>query len=471
MKTKKIARTLIPSAALLCLTLAQPAHAYQSPEAQSFISGFNSFKNKDYQSAIKQFSTLLGQPESQLRELSLVFLARAYFKEGNTSESAYLLYLWKQEFPDSNLKTTLEQDLMRETAKIDINAILARKEQERIAREKAEAERIAREKAEQERLAAIKAEEERKAREKAEAERIAREKAEQERLAAIKAEEERKAREKAEAERIAREKAEQEKLAAIKAEEERKAREKAEAERIAREKAAAERLANHKASIFAAVSAPKLVMAVSSGDLVAVAGKEMVIPLTITNPGIMADSFTLATAFPEGWQSRFEIEGKPITTTAEIAPGASTTVQLKAKPPVSVLEGQQLALPIRLTSQVAGDRPISTEIAMTASAPIVRAVVKKVDSVDGDNSRAQCLVSVLNVGSAEASSLNITINHPASYVPVTDGSATFSKVSGETIRISQLNLASGGLQEFLINFKVKGGTSKGISCKAELTLE
>jgi hypothetical protein len=403
MKTKKIALTLIPAATLFCLTLTQPVSAYQSPEAQSFISGFNSFKSKDYKSAIKQFSEVMGQPESQLRELTLVFLSRSYFKEGNTDEAAWLLYLWKQEYPNSNLKTTLEQDLLRETAKSNITAILAKKEQERIAREKAEQERIA----------------------------------------------------------------------AIRAEEERKAREMAEAQRIAREKAAAEKLANHKATIYAAASTPKLLLSYPVGDLTAVAAREMTVPLTITNPGIMPDSFSLATTLPAGWKSRFELEGKQVSVTSELAPGSSTRVILALTPPVNILEGQQISVPLQLTSKVAGDRSISSEITMVASAPIVRAVVKKLDGVDGDPSRAQCLISVLNVGSADASTLNITITHPATHIPVANGSASFNKVSGDSIRIGQLNLTSGGLQEFLINFKLKDGNSAKdvITCKAELSLE
>jgi len=403
MKTKKIALKLIPAATLLCLTLSQPASAYQSPEAQSFISGFNSFKTKDYKLAIREFSTILEQPESQLRELALVFLSRSYFKEGNINEASYLLYLWKTEFPESNLKTTLEQDLLRDTAKTDIKSILAKKEQEKIARERAEQERVA----------------------------------------------------------------------AIKAEEERKAREKAEAERIAREKAEAERLASHKASIYAAVNSPKLLINYPSGELTATAGKEVTGLLNLTNPGIIPDSFSLTTNLPAGWKSRFVLNEKTVASTPDIAPGASANLKLFVTPPMNILEGQQLALPVRITSRIADERPVNTEIAMVASAPIVRAVVKKLDSVDGDPTRSQCLVSVLNVGSADASTLSITITHSSSYTPVTEGSAAFSKTSGDVIRIGQMNLPSGGLQEYLINFRLKENNQAKdkISCKAELALE
>jgi hypothetical protein len=146
---------------------------------------------------------------------------------------------------------------------------------------------------------------------------------------------------------------------------------------------------------------------------------------------------------------------------------------LALTPPVSILEGQQIAVPLQLSSKLAGDRSITSEIAMVASAPIVRAIVKKLDAVDGDPSRAQCLISVLNVGSADASTLSVTITHATSHMPVKDGSASFNNVSGDSIRIGQLNLASGGLQEFLINFKHKGGNTLkgGIACRAELSLE
>lgn len=403
MKTKKINLRIISSAALLCLTLAQPVSAYQSPEAQSFITGFNAFKAKDYQNAIKQFSTVLGQPDSQLRELTLVFLSRSYFKGGNVDEASYLLHLWKQEYPESTLSTTLEQDLLRETAKSDIKTILARKEQEQLARENAERER----------------------------------------------------------------------LAAIKAEEERKAKERAEAERIAKEKAAAERLANHRAAIFAAANTPDMVITYPSGVQTATAGRELTIPLTITNPGTVPDRFSLGAKLPSGWEGRFSIDGQNLSMTPELAPGAVVKSSLSVAVPATALEGQQLNLPLSLISTVAPEKQVSGTIQLVASAPIVRAVVKTLDSVNGDPGRAQCLVSVLNVGSADAESLNVTISHPSSYVAVSEGSVAFSRGSEEKIKVSRIRLQSGGLEEFLINFKLKDANSgkRPISCNAELLLK
>jgi hypothetical protein len=403
MKTKKIALQMILSAAFLALLSTSALPAYQSPEASQFLTGFNSFKKREYGAAIRQFSPILEQPESQLRELVLVFLARAYYHEGNRGEAAYLLHFWKQEFPASTLGSSIEPEILRETAKVDVNAIIAHKEQERIAREKAE----------------------------------------------------------------------QERLAAIRAEEERKAREKAEAERIAREKAEAERLANHKTSILAAATSPATVIGLPSGELTATAAREMTIPLTVTNPGVIPDRFTLATTLPSAWKARFESDGRQVSATSDIAPGATATVRFVFTPPATILEGEQLVVHLSARSRAAGEKAITTEFRMTSSAPIVRAVVKKLDSVDGEASRAQCLISVLNVGSADADALTLTVTHSESYEAQANNSKRSEKTAPGRISIGPFRVGTGELQEFLLNFSRKGKqpVTGGISCKAEITLE
>ncbi len=433
MKTKKIAQKIILSAALLALSWTVPASAYQSPEAQQFMSGFNSFKNRDYTEAIQHFTSLLNQPDSQLRELSLIFLARSYFKNGKIDEAAYLLHTWEGEFPGSDLKNTLEQDLVRETGKVDVKAIIARKEQERIAREKAE----------------------------------------QERLAALKAEEERKAREKAEAERIAKEKAEQERLAALKAEEERKAREKAEVERIAREKFEAERLASHKAVIYAAADSPGQILTLPAVEPVATAARETLIPLAINNPGILPDSFKILTDLPASWKVSLVENGKQIEITPEIAPGSSRKLYLSITLPPTMLDGQSVAIPLQIASNVARERTIPGELRIIAAASLVRAVVNKLEIVDNDQKRAECLVSVLNVGSADAEKLTLSVAYSTAYEPQKDSATPFRKGSDGTVKIGSQRIASGELQEYRLNFRLKGKSPAkgGIACKASISME
>jgi len=476
MKTKKIRKIAVLSAALWCFSSAEPTLAYQSHEAQEFMAGFTAYKKGDYSLAIGKLSPLLSQPDSQLRELTLLFLARSYFRDGKGDESAFLIRTWEEEFPHSTLKASIEQDVAKNAQKLDVAAyrsIKLKREQERIAREQAEAAR----------LAAIKAEEERKAREKAEAERIAREKAEAERIAKLKAEEERRAREKAEAERIAREKAEAERIAKLKAEEERRAREKAEAERIAREKAeaeriaqekaAAERIASHKAYIYTAVSTPASMLAIPSEEQVVEVAKEATFPVVVTNPGVVPDRFALSLVAPSSWNGAFVQGGKHITETPEIPPGGSVKLSVALTLPANLVDGQNTVVPLRMVSKIADERPVIQELRLTASAPLVRAIVKSIDRDEKDPSRGHCLVSVLNVGSAAAERLVVSLNHSKAYTAVQDTDAPLSKVSRTTLKSRPLKLQSGEMQEFLLDFQLKdeGRAKEGIACQTAVTFE
>lgn len=432
MKTKKITRQFLLAAALSALSWTTSYAAQQTPEARQFMSGFNAFKERNYGKAIDQFSPILIQPDSQLRELTLVFIARAYFKAGKIDEAAYAIRIWEEEFPTSSLKGTLEQDLLSSVATVDRKALAT-------IRQRKEQERIARERAEQERLAAIRAEEERKAREKAEAERIARERAEAERIA----------REKAEAERIA--------------------REKAEAERIAREKAAAERLAKHKGALRAAANSPESVLKGSVIEPSAVAARESLIPFTVSNPGTMTDRFTLNADLPDSYRHRFLKDGKPVSAPIELEAGTSAAIQLAMTLPPTVMDGQQITIPINASSELVPERPVSGKFHITASAPIVRAVVNSVDRVEGQPGRAECHISLLNVGSATAEPLTLAVSHSSEFEPLLTASTPFSRVSGKKLKSIPLKVGSGELQEFMLEFRTTDQSSRGeLACKATI---
>ncbi|KAF0221174.1 MAG: hypothetical protein FD174_672 [Geobacteraceae bacterium] len=270
---------------IILVLFSKSAFGLESSDAQIFIAGFNAYQKKDYQTVIEKMSLILQvHPDTPLRDMSLYYLARANFRVGNQENAAkYMLRLIK-EYPGSNLKGTVEAELLDLVARYQKGEKLAGDskpqkvfekiptkepsvdqafaEKERITAEKGEKDRIAfgkaaAEKPETERLtqqnAAVERAklgqlaDEKATREKAELERLTKEKAERERLAAEKAEKERLERIKAEekriaAERAAAEQAERERIAAEKA-----VQEKAELERIARKKADQERLAAEKA--------------------------------------------------------------------------------------------------------------------------------------------------------------------------------------------------------------------------------
>jgi uncharacterized membrane protein len=283
---------------MITALLSGPAFCLDSEDSQIFITGFNAYQKKDYQTTVDKMGTLLkNYPDTPLRDMAIFWLARANYKAGHKEDAARYMAQFFKEYPDSPLKGTVEDELValagkyakgesvagrakgespakvslaQEKAEAEAKAAAKKAEEMRLAVQKAEAEKalrakIAAEKAAAEKVAAEKAAAEKAAREKAEAERIAAakkaeelrvaaekaatEKARQEKLAAEKAAAEKAAAEKAAAEKIAREKAEAERIAAAqKAEELRVAAEKARQEKLAAEKAAAEKAAAERAA-------------------------------------------------------------------------------------------------------------------------------------------------------------------------------------------------------------------------------
>jgi len=260
---RKAAIRFLSALALSTTILVQSGICQDTEDSQVFISGFNAYQQKDYTSAIQKMNDVLKKyPDTPLRDMTLFWLARAYYKSGNQKEAAHYMSQFSKEYPDNPLKGTVEEELLvlaanygKDTNKAAEKASAGQKAasasaeaeaQKQLAAIKVEEERA---KAEQARIAAEKAEKDRlaaEAKRKADLEdqqRIAAQKAEQER---IKAEQARVAAEQAEKERLAAEakrkaaQEEQKRLAAQKAEEDRV---KAEQARIAAETAEKERIA------------------------------------------------------------------------------------------------------------------------------------------------------------------------------------------------------------------------------------
>src|SRR6516164_3753467 len=88
---KKIFRasfiTLLAALQLIALLLPAPALSLDSDDSQLFISGFNAYQRKDYNSAIKQMTTLLQKyPHTPLKDVTIFWLATSYYETGNEQE-------------------------------------------------------------------------------------------------------------------------------------------------------------------------------------------------------------------------------------------------------------------------------------------------------------------------------------------------------------------------------------------------
>lgn len=255
------------AALLIVSLLALPAFGLDSEDSQVFISGFNAYQKKDYQTTIDKMNQVLEKyPDTPLRDMALFWLARAYYKAGKSPEAVKYMSQFFKEYPDSPLKATVEDELLKMVAaakgpaappqekgpakggeKALPETAAAGAAARKAAAEKAAAEKLAAQKA-AEQAAAVKLAAEKAAAEKAAAEKAAAEKAAAEKLAAEKAAAEKLAAEKAAAEKAATEKAAAEKAAAEKLAAERRATERAAAEKRVREKAAAEKALAEKAA-------------------------------------------------------------------------------------------------------------------------------------------------------------------------------------------------------------------------------
>ncbi len=263
MKLSKLCRnTLIPflsALALISSLLVQPGICQDAEDSQVFISGFNAYQQKDYATTIKKMNEVLKKyPDTPLRDMTLFWLARAYYKSGNQQDAARYMSQFTKEFPDNPLKGTVEEELLALAAQQEksekSSAAASTKQAEKqaeaqkavvvkkqLAKEQAENQRQAALQKEQQRLATIKAEEERAASAKAAELKLAAEQAELQRLAAIKAEEERVNTVKLEQVRLQAQKVEQERAAVVAAEAAKQADLQKEQMRLAAAKAEQER--------------------------------------------------------------------------------------------------------------------------------------------------------------------------------------------------------------------------------------
>jgi uncharacterized membrane protein len=249
------------------------AFSQETEDSQVFIAGFNAFQRKDYASSIEKMNEVLQKfPDTPLRDVSLFWLSRSYYKAGNHQEAARLLSQFSKEYPDNPLKSTVEDELLTLVTRYEngeklpvgsppvkqaenLVAQKAKLEKERIAAAKAEEARQAAAAAETARIATLKQAEDNAAAEQKERERIAavatereqvaretaaKELAEQQRIAARKAEESRQAAAATEAARVAALRQAEENAAAEQKERERVAAVAAEREQVARETAAKE---------------------------------------------------------------------------------------------------------------------------------------------------------------------------------------------------------------------------------------
>ncbi len=187
--------------------LAPPAYCQETEDSQVFIAGFNAYQQKDYATSIEKLNEVLKKyPDTPLKDMTLFWLSRSYYKVGNQQEAARYLSQLSKEYPDSPLKNTVEDELLSLMARYDKGEklptgplaakqadLLATRnenaEKMRVAAAQAEAAKQAAAAAESARTAALKKADEIAVAQRKETARAAAAHAEQEKIAAAKNEE------------------------------------------------------------------------------------------------------------------------------------------------------------------------------------------------------------------------------------------------------------------------------------------
>jgi len=387
--------------------------------------------------------------------------------------------------------------------------------QEKQAAEQAEIMRAARDKAEQKRQAILKEEEAGKAAEQAAQQRQTAVQSERELLAKRKAEEERAAAEAAgaaEADRAA------QRQAAAKAEEarqirNRQAEEKARAEKaMLREKAIAqyksiiENYPGSSAAVTAAAKLKDLGVAVALPPLAAApvehqenaqvlrfevgqyvgfefnllaqpkayeVAQRNSIPFEVINRGNGSDSFSLESAFPAEFKAGFAAAGAPekaIRETPKLAPGEVFRGIVSFEIPPASIDGLKITYPVKAASTLMAEASQSREVAMTASAPLLRAVLKADKTHLLPGGQVAYRIVVLNIGTMAARDVTLNLNYPPQLEPL-DHSTTGFKQGMKSVMISDgLQIKSGESREFSVTFRLKDDSLAGqeLITRAEL---
>jgi uncharacterized repeat protein (TIGR01451 family) len=382
-------------AGLMLLSLwSAPCSAVELDDSNLFIEAFNAYQRKDYLLAIDKVEQLTQVfPDSPLRDLSLLLLARAGLKSGDNETAAKAINQFTSEYKDNSLKTTVEEELLALGARRKKGEKLLPNKQLQAAAQKVRNDQLA-----MERAAAMKAEQD----------RLAKEKAERERIALAKAEAERKER-----------------------------------ERIAAEKAAKEAI--------------KLAIVLPEGSQQLEAGKKVLIPFEVNNKGTGREEFLLSALAPKEYALALTSADRPgeLIERVALAPGEKLKGNIAVLIPSNKVDGSKASFQVRAISTKYSDIAFSRDTMVTASAPLVRAVSKpqKTKVVPGETVRYR--VTLLNAGSVTAHGLTVRAIIPAQLDFIDAAGADFRRETDRTVAFTVPVLEMGSLAECSLNLKVQ----------------
>lgn len=326
-------------------------HSAEIDDSTVFVEAFNAYQQKDYLQAIEKCDQLNQVfPDSPLRDVTLLLMARASLKSGDNERAAKTVTLFLNEFPESSLKTSVEDELKVLASRHQKGEPLTADITLQTAARKVRSDVLARERA---------------AKLKLEMEHAARVKAEQERLVRIKQEE----------------------------------------ERHEKERLLAEKLA--KASINAVVTLQE-----AKGPFPV--GANGSLPIEISNKGKNSEDFLLTITAAKEYDTMLVRANKPgeNITRLQLAAGETFKGAVVFKMPTAMVDGHRSAIAVKAVSTKFSDISFQKETVVVSSAPLVRADAKLAKQKVAPGEKLSCHLTVLNAGSLPAKNLTVRLQLP-----------------------------------------------------------
>ncbi len=189
-------------------------------------------------------------------------------------------------------------------------------------------------------------------------------------------------------------------------------------------------------------------------------GKRFSIPFELVNQGNGLDSFSLESGFPPEFDIRFASSSAPETymnVTPQLVPGETFKGLVTGMIPINSIDGQQAAFPIKAGSLFAQDVSQSREIALMASAPLLRAVINpdKGTVLPGDT--VVYHIALLNAGSSDAGNVTLSLDYSPHYEPVDLASSGFHQGTKGALVIEGQKINTGESRDYTVVLQVKEG--------------
>lgn len=377
-----------------------PANAAEIDDSTVFVEAFNAYQQKDYLLTVEKCEQLNQVfPDSPLRDVTLLLISRASVKSGDNERAAKAVALFLSEFPESSLKTSVEDELRLLASRHQKGEVLAPDKALQATARKTRSDTQARERA---------------------------------------------AELKREMELAAKAKAEQERLARIRQEEERREKERLQAEKLAR------------ASIKATIS-------LHEGAGPVPVGSNGTIPVEISNKGKNKEEFLLTVTAAKEYDAILTRTNKPNEniTRLQLAAGETFKGSVVLRMPAEMVDGHRSHVLIKAVSSKFSDISFQKEMVVISSAPLVRAVAKLVKQKVAPGEKLYYRVTVLNAGSLPAQNLTVRLQLPPQVDFQGAPEASFKQEQNGTFVFNIDKIEMGKLTEINLEVKVREDCAAG----------